>query len=114
MVDSVLGSKLEDRIYQVLLSLGYSPMDITTQYEIYGGAYTPGGIIIDFLLWIGGRAIPIQANGEYWHRGIARDDTIMNWKIHNVFGIDPVILWGDKCETVEATKAEILRLIGRA
>lgn len=68
------------------------------QYAALGGTDMRGGLIIDFLLIRFG--IPLEVYGDYWHEDeLPGRDVIRITKMKEMFGMEPLILWGSEAET---------------
>ncbi len=59
-------SDLEDRVYRMLLTLGWTDDTIDFQTSILGGRM-PGGQVLDFVLYGPGGVFVIPVNGDHWH-----------------------------------------------
>lgn len=104
-------SSLEVRVYAALLKAGYDRDQIVGQHPIAGGRAVRGGQIIDFVLYTP-MPIPIEVNGEYWHRDSGQE-FVKNAEIAAIYGREPVVIWGDECKTDEDALATVIRKIGR-
>lgn len=102
------GSKLEARVYRALRRAGWEQIDM--QVPILGGRTVPGGQVIDFVLWPG--PIPVFVNGEYWHRNDEVEFLEMA-AVQEVYGREPVVIWGGEAQTDEQALATVLRKVGR-
>ena len=107
-----MGSSLELLIYQALLAEGWRQDQIDIQTPILGGRSRRGGHVIDFVLYTP-VAIPINVNGNYWHRNTDKE-LQADLDIEQRFGRFPVTIWGDKAKDLAQARAEVRRLIGRA
>ncbi len=107
----VIGSSLEQRIYNALLAVGWRRDAIEIQTPILGGRSTKGGQVLDFVVYRP-TPVPICANGEYFHR----DDGVEFIKTAQVmeqYGIMPVIIWGEEAQTPDQAEAVVLARVGR-
>jgi hypothetical protein len=77
------------------------------QVPIFGGRLTPGGQVIDFLIDLPPRPIPLYVQGEYWHRQArALADMLKQVRVSQVNSWrDPEIIWEKECETMDAAYA---------
>lgn len=107
-----MGSSLELLIYQALLAEGWRQDQIDIQTSILGGRSRTGGHVVDFVLYTP-VAIPINVNGNYWHRNTDKE-LETDLAIQQKFGRAPITIWGDKAKDLTQARAEVRRLIGRA
>lgn len=105
------GSTLEEKVYRGLLAIGWRADQIEAQSAFAGGRTKPGGQVIDFILYRP-TPLPVYVNGEYWHRDRG-EDFIEEMEVADEYGVLPVVIWGDECETWEQQQATLLRKIGR-
>ncbi len=106
------GSSFEYRTYRALKKLGWKDSQIEPQYSILGGRYVMGGQVMDFVLYGGGRTIPVRCQGTYWHKDASKE-MYNAFLIEQEFKAPPVDLLEQKCKTDDDTYREVLRLIGR-
>lgn len=105
------GSSLEERIYRALLRSGWDEEQIAAQVPIAGGRSIRGGQVLDFVLYTP-IPIPIEVNGDYWHRDSGEEFTDLV-TIINIYGREPVVIWGDEAKTDDEALAVVVRKIGR-
>lgn len=68
------------------------------QYAMLGGTDMRGGLVIDFLLTRFN--VPLEVYGEYWHEDeLPGRDIIRVAKMRDMFGMEPLILWGSEAKT---------------
>lgn len=104
-------TSLEVMVYQALLRAGWRKSDIEVQTPILGGRNFRGGQVIDFVV-NRPSPLPIEANGNYWHRNaeIEYMATVEAW---NVYGVEPVIIWGSEAATPEMAYQVVVSRVGR-
>ncbi len=106
-----MGSSLEIRVYQALLHLGWRRESIAIQTPILGGRQQRGGQVVDFVVYAP-QPVPIYANGEYWHRDPEREAQAQA-DAREVFGVEPVVIWGEEAATDDMARAVVLARVGR-
>ena len=88
------------------VSIALKIMRLSYEYQYIIGMFgTRGSQIIDFLVYTVPKPTPLFVHGEYWHKGKkAIEDQLKLSEIastmHNLW-FEPVIIWGEQCETVE-------------
>ena len=105
------GTTLELRVYQALLKLGWRQQDIEIQTPILGGRSKRGGQVLDFVVYRPS-PLPIEANGDYWHRDEERE-YLATVEAFAAYGVYPVIIWGSEATTPDETYQVVLNRVGR-
>lgn len=95
------GSALEWNVSQALDRLG---LKYQYQYWIGGGRSVAGGQVLDFLVYTPGLPTPLNVNGRYWHTGEHADeyDTMNIVRLMHGQARQPVVIWEENCQTVDA------------
>lgn len=102
-----IGSQNE---YNVAAALDSLNVDYEYQY-IVGIAGVRGSQVVDFLVYTVPKPTPLFVHGEYWHKGKkAIEDEMklaeLSATMRNLWA-DPVIIWGEDCETVEDARSAV-------
>ena len=87
---------------------------VVFDYHVYirGGTRIRGGQILDYLLYLP-HPQPLQVFGDYWHR--AQLQNADRWKLailKQIYGVEPLILWGRWLQTQEETNKVVREVIG--
>jgi len=89
----VVGSKEEARVSVALDKLGY---EYYYQYQLFGGRNVRGGQVIDFIVLVPPKPIPIYVQGRYWHSNkMAPEDQLKIAMVDQVEWLDTPTLWYD-------------------
>lgn len=89
----VVGSKEEARVSVALDKLGY---EYYYQYQLFGGRNVRGGQVIDFIVLVPPRPIPIYVQGRYWHSNkMAPEDQLKIAMVDQIEWLDTPTLWYD-------------------
>lgn len=89
--------------WNVAQALDRLKMPYRYQVPIYGGRRMPGGQVVDFLVEIPPKPIPLYVQGQYWHRQANEmADFIKQIKAGMIPGwADPLLIWEKDCMTVD-------------
>jgi len=97
------GSILEWNVSQAL-----DILKLTYEYQYTIGGYgTLGSQRIDFLVHTPGMDTPLLVHGRYWHTG-EHEDQLDTMRIKQMMYYpvrDPVVVWEEDCQTIEAAVA---------
>ena len=97
----VLGKKATKNEAFTAMALEHEKIDFKFQVWYWGGRQTLGGQVLDFLVFTP-MPQPVQVFGEYWHTGsMAGRDRYNLAAIAQMFGRQPIILWGSETDTYE-------------
>lgn len=89
----VVGSKEEARVSVALDKLGY---EYYYQYQLFGGRNVRGGQVIDFIVLVPPKPIPIYVQGRYWHSNkMAPEDQLKIAMVDQIEWLDTPTLWYD-------------------
>lgn len=89
----VVGSKEEARVSVALDKLGY---EYYYQYQLFGGRNVRGGQVIDFIVLVPPKPIPIYVQGRYWHSNkMAPEDQLKIAMVDQIEWLDTPKLWYD-------------------
>lgn len=105
-----LDSGFEERVYKMLLRVGWKPDDIETQQGILGGRSLPGGQVIDFVLYTPA-SVGISCKGRHWH-GNEGEETILDVQAAQNYA-KFVVIWDDEVETDDQLEAIVRERIGQ-
>lgn len=90
---NVVGSKEEARVSVALDKLGY---EYYYQYQMFGGRNVRGGQVIDFIVQVPPKPIPIYVQGRYWHSNkMAPEDQLKIAMVDQIEWLDTPKLWYD-------------------
>lgn len=109
----VRGKRASSYEYNVSLALDYYGLDYLFQVSYWGGRALSGGIVLDFLVFTSPLQTPIWVNGDYWHQADNAQLELYQQALLSSFGntAQPVILWGQDCDTEEAAKNSIKKKV---
>lgn len=94
--------------YNVAQALDHLEIEFLFQVSYWGGRVL-GGQVLDFLCFLP-FPTPVQVYGNYWHSGqLSNKDRYNEIQIASVFGIAPIIIWGNESETVEDAISTVKR-----
>lgn len=98
--------------WRVSVALERFKVNYRYQVSIRGGRLLRGGQLLDFLLYIP-NPLPLQVFGNYWHRAqLKNQDRLKLAILKQVFGVEPVVLWGSELETIEEAIDRVREVIG--
>lgn len=108
----VQGNDATEPEFFVANALDKMKLPFIFQYELFGGAYIRGGVLIDFLVKAP-FAIPVEVFGNYWHTGqFDEDDKMRMARIQDYFKREVVIFWGSELETQEMADKAVREKLG--
>lgn len=108
----VMGKKATLNEYNVALALEHERIGFLFQYWHMGGTEVLGGYVLDFLLTIPPRWLPLEVFGEYWHSGaMASGDRYKISVLTQQFRQAPVIIWGSESNTYEDALSAVRRKV---
>lgn len=109
----VRGKRASSYEYNVAQALDYYRLDYLFQVSYWGGRALAGGIVLDFLIFTVPLSTPLWVNGDYWHQANNAQLESYQRALLQTFGntAQPVILWGQDSDTVEAAKASIKKKV---
>jgi hypothetical protein len=93
--------------WNVAMALNRLHWDFDYQVPVFGGRMTPGGQVIDFLIKLPPKPIPLFVQGAYWHNAAkAITDLIKQSQVARIRAwADPVLIEEQDCETVDLAYA---------
>jgi hypothetical protein len=81
------------------------------QFQLFGGQYMAGGIVIDFVVF-NPTATPVEVFGNYWHKGsITGDDQMKLIEEQSYFNKEPIVLWASDLVDEETTYSIVKKRI---
>jgi len=95
--------------YYVAIALTAEDITFRYQYDIQGGHWVSGGIVVDFVLYIP-FAIPLEVDERYWHKDTS-GERYREAIITRYFGQKPIRLTGLETESVGLARSAIRRKI---
>lgn len=102
--------------WNVAQALNKMKVQYEYQYPVFGGTSTRGGQVIDFLLYVMPRPIPLYVQGEYWHnRKKETDDLYKMRMVEERFRGQfdpPMAIKESECETPEQAFDWLMREVG--
>ena len=102
------GSLEEWRVAKALEILG---IKFIYQYQVQGGRSVRGGQVVDFMVY-DPFPIALQVFGEYWHSAQATSEDNLKLNIlAQIFGREPLVLWGSDLATQAATNEAVRRIL---
>lgn len=88
-----VGSKEEARVAVALDKLKY---EYDYQFQLFGGRNIRGGQVIDFIVQIPPKPVPIYVQGRYWHsEQMAPEDKLKIAMVDQIEWLDQPLLWYD-------------------
>jgi len=97
----VAGSKEEAR---VAVALDYLKFEYKYQYQLFGGRNVRGGQVLDFLVLVAPKPVPLFVNGRYWHgtNQHGKEDELKLAAVEAIQGFDvPLVWWDDELTSVD-------------
>jgi hypothetical protein len=108
--------KSVDSQNEMNVAIALDSLDMTYEYKyILGIMHVRGSHQIDFLVHTVPKPTPLFVHGEYWHTGKhALEDEMKMAEITSLMKnhwADPVIIWGENCETVEDAREAVREVL---
>ncbi len=95
--------------WRVAVALWKLKISFEYQISVRSGTRLRGGQVVDFVVY-NPFPLPVQVFGEYWHTGeLGSDDRKKQAIISNLYGREPVVLWGSELGSQDDADSAVRR-----
>ena len=108
-----VGSKEEARVAVALQIIGWN---FIYQRSYFGGATTPGGIVVDFLVITPGKATPLLVQSRFWHliRDRRAKDFFQISRLSRIPNLaQPIEIWDYELQNMAMAIRNLIHVLGR-